>query len=127
MNETFKAVGGGVLPNSVVKAVLDAIGGAYIVDQGKVEQEGSSQYDTSIYYRIWSNGFLEMWQGLYSVDTSVTYPFEFSNTDYVLVGVGFSIGNVGAQNITRTTTGFTTVSVMTSSTTYAWYACGYKA
>lgn len=126
MSEILNSTGG-VLPNSVVKAVLDAVGGAYIVDQGKVEQEGSTQYDTSIYYRIWSNGFLEMWQGLYSLDKTVTYPFEFANTDYVLVGVGFTIGNVGAQNITRTTTGFKTASVMTGSTTYAWYACGYKA
>ena len=68
-----------------------------------------------------------MWQGLYLLNKTVTYPFEFANTDYVLVGVGFTIGNVGAQNITRTTTGFKTDSVMTSSTTYAWYACGYKA
>lgn len=121
-------IGGGVLPSPVVKAVLDAVGGAYIVDQGKVEQEGpNTKYDTSIYYRIWSNGFLEMWQGLHMADKTVTYPFEFANTDYVLVGVGFTLAGVGAQEFTRETTGFKTNSVMKESTTFAWYACGYKA
>lgn len=119
---------GGVLPSPVVKAVLDAVGGAYIVEQGSVPfTVVDAQYDTPMYYRVWSNGFKEMWQGRAYTNNNVqiTFPLEFSDTNYCLIGVGDFMANIAALRFIKSTTGFTTTFSTREVCNYGWYACGY--
>lgn len=88
--------------------------------------------DGSLWYRKYSDGWIE--QGgnpggvgnMGTMDTTITFPVPFTNTNYFIGGVGFVIANVGSSYISSaTTTGFTTSSVMHKSGTPSWYACGY--
>ena len=88
--------------------------------------------DGTLWYRKYSDGWIE--QGgnpkgvgiMGTMDTTITFPVPFTNTNYFIGGVGFVIANVGASYIlSATTTGFTTSSVMHQSGTPSWYACGY--
>lgn len=127
-NERSFECWGGVSPDPIVKAVLEAIGGVYIVEQGQVPFTKVNQnVDTPIYYRKWSNGFIEQWQGLEFSNNNVeiTFPIPFSNTDYVLTGVGFWLQNIASLTFTKKTTGFTTIFSTRESHSYGWYACGY--
>ena len=110
-----------------MKAVLDAVGGAYIVDQGQVPYEKQNDADTPIYYRKWSNGFIEQWQGRWVTNRSneITFPISFSNTEYALIGPGFGVANIGVMTITKKTTGFNTVYNTNEVSSQGWYACGY--
>ena len=118
MSETIKAVGGGVSPNPVVKAVLEALGNVYIVEQGKTND------DIPIYFRVWSNGFKEQWQNKEAIG-SFTFPVAFTTTDYVVIGPGFNMVNVAWQGVTKTTTGFSTSNSASNSSVNYWHACGY--
>ena len=126
MSEILNSTGG-VSPNPIVKAVLEAIGGVYIVEQGQVPFTAQHESDTPIYYRKWSNGFIEQWQGLEMSNNNVeiTFPISFSNTDYVLTGVGSWIQNIASITFTKKTTGFTTAYSTRLMNSYGWYACGY--
>nr|DAQ13842.1 MAG TPA: tail fiber protein [Caudoviricetes sp.] len=110
-----------------MKAVLDAVGGAYIVDQGQVPYEKQNDADTPIYYRKWSNGFIEQWHGreFSNNGVEITFPIPFSNTDYVLTGVGYWLQDIASLTFTKKTTGFTTVYSTRLANSYGWYACGY--
>lgn len=88
--------------------------------------------DGTLWYRKYSDGWIEQGgnpggvgnQG--TMDTTITFPVPFTNTNYFIGGVGFVIANVGSSYISSaTTTGFTTSSVMHKSGTPSWYACGY--
>ena len=86
-----------------------------------------AQYDTPIYYRVWSNGFKEMWQGRAYTNNNVqiTFPLEFSDTNYCLIGVGDFMENIAALRFIKSTTGFTTTFSTREVCNYGWYACGY--
>ena len=107
--------------------MLEAIGGAYIVEQGQVPYDEQSDMDTPIYYRVWSNGFKEQWQGLWFSNrgASITFPIPFSDTNYALVGAGFGVSGVAVMTITKTATGFNTLYNTAETTSQGWYACGY--
>lgn len=107
--------------------MLDALGNAYIIEQGSSGEVNGSTILSPIYYRVWSNGFVEQWQDRQSNNNSVTFPIEFNSTEYVLIGVGVVLANTGGQYRTKTTTGFSVKSEGVTTTTFAWYACGYKA
>lgn len=127
MSEILNSTGG-VLPSPVVKAVLDAVGGAYIVEQGQIPFTKVNQdVDTPIYYRKWSNGFIEQWQGRWVTNrgNEITFPIPFSNTEYALIGPGFGAANIGLMTITKKTTGFNTVYNTNEVSSQGWYACGY--
>lgn len=82
MNETIKAVGwGGVSPDATVKAVLEALGAMYAVEQGTVRAS---------HYVRFSNGLILQW-GYGKTETRVTFPIAFTSVDSF--GLGYC-GNV---------------------------------
>lgn len=84
-----------------------------------------------IWYRKWSDGFIEQgWihgggTGNETRNRTFTFPIPYTSTNYGLVGVGFEIANTTRQGVTKYTTGFTTYSVERDSGTLSWYAFGY--
>ena len=121
-------VGGGVLASPVVKAVLDALGVSYVVEQGS-DESGS-------WYRRFSNGWVE--QGGYIADMPysmirVTYPVEFRDENYVILmtanGSQSVIGwSEGFEEKSKMTTGINLQGNYTSDTNlYSWEAKGYAA
>ena len=124
MNEMIKAVGGGVSPDPVVKAVLDALGEEYIVECGEVQ----SQYEPTqkVYYRRWSNGLIEQWSGeVVKGRQTYTFPIPFSDTNYCLIGAYFIQGIASCKFLNRTETSFTHDQSAYNTEAYGWYACGY--
>lgn len=71
--------GGGVLASPIVKAVLDALGVSYVVEQG--------QDESGTWYRRFSNGWLEQGgvMAITSTEGTVNFPIEFSSTEYSLI------------------------------------------
>ena len=125
MSDILNSTGGA---NQTVKAVLEALGTNYIVEQGQIPFEKVNQnVDTPIYYRKWSNGFIEQWQGreFSNINVTITFPIPFSNTDYVLTGVGTFMQNIASLTFTKKITGFTTMYSTRDTHNYGWYACGY--
>ena len=121
-------VGGGVLASPVVKAVLDALGVSYVVEQGS-DESGS-------WYRRFSNGWVEQGGYIKNMRDSripVTYPVEFRDKNYVILmtaGVTDSGGNLsdGFEEKSKTTTGINLQGNYTSYTNlYSWEAKGYAA
>lgn len=111
------------------KAVLDAIGKAYIVEfctSGEDKVEGDN-VTSAIYYVIFSNGFVIQCQSMLNRDKTITFPIEFADTKYCLLGVGLDIHQVAGQYYERSATGFTTHSITKGANTRTWIACGYKA
>ncbi|MDM8227773.1 hypothetical protein [Parasutterella secunda] len=101
-------VGGGAEP--VVKAVLNSLGTMYIVETQTLE--------TGDWYIRFSNGFVI--QGGHSDGkTLITFPIEFSNTDFIFLSGSSTISGSSATfnnntfrtaiggNEYKTTTGFT--------------------
>ena len=79
-----------------------------------------------IFYRRWSNGFIEQWQMINTDNTTIPLPIAFTRTDYAVIGAGFGIGGVGEQFIeNKTTSSFRCVSGSATCRTKGWYACGY--
>lgn len=112
-----------------MKAVLDAIGKAYIVEFGT---SGEDKLDgdnviSAIYYVVYSNGFVIQCQSIINRDTTITFPIEFADTKYCLLGVGLDIHQIAGQYYERSTTGFTTHSSSTGTNTRTWIAMGYAA
>ena len=130
---------------ALISTLLSAWGGKTTVKAAKsVEINGKFHKPVSVvveswtaddgtsWYRKYSDGWIE--QGgnpggvgtMGTMDTTITFPVPFTNTNYFIGGVGFVIANVGSAYIlSATTTGFTTSSVMHQSGTPSWYACGY--
>lgn len=109
-----------VMSSSVVKAVLDAVGGAYIVEQGKTNDANP------IYYTVWSNGFKEQSSGAsYQSGSTIVFPVEFNDSNYSLVGPGVEISGAGRQYVSKNTTGFSISNSGGQVTCKGWYACGY--
>ena len=97
----------------------------YVVDSGVLE-DGS-------WWRRHKSGWLEQGnssptgdQG-FTLNKTINFPKPFADNTYMLVGPGFYIANAGAQNITRTATGFTTSCVQNLTGCAYWYACGQGA
>lgn len=108
-----------------VRAVLEATNKAYIVEQGETPVSGDALAGP-IFYRRWSNGFIEQWQMITTGDKTITLPIAFTRTDYAVIGAGFGIGGVGEQFIeNKTTSSFRCVSGAATCRTNGWYACGY--
>ena len=81
-------------------------------------------------YRLWSDNWCEQWNSSMSdltLDTTITFFKPYRDTNYFLSGVGFLINNQGRQVVQKTTTGFTTSSVVNSCSTNWWKAEGYIA
>ena len=78
-------------------------------------------------YNIWSNGYCEQWGAGATRNTTITFLKTFVNTNYVLLGIGFGIHDIGEQVVTKTTKNFTTRSNQRDSWTHSWEACGYLA
>lgn len=118
---TTNNMGGGYNPT---KAVLNALGKNYIVEQGSVQSSKDST--KKIYYRRWSSGFIEQWSDEeVSGRKTYTYVIPFSDTNYCLIG-GFYISGVASCTfVDRTETGFTHHQSAYSTAFYGWYACGY--
>ena len=117
-------VGGGVSPDPVTKAVLDALGTNYVVERGEVQ----SQYDPAqkVYYRRWSNGLIEQWSGeTVSGRKTYTFPIAFSDTNYCLIGGYFIQGVAGCRFVDKTETSFTHDQSAYNTEFFGWYACGY--
>ena len=109
--------------------MLDAIGKAYIVEfctSGEDKVEGDN-VTSAIYYVIFSNGFVIQCQSMLNRDKTITFPIEFADTKYCLLGVGLDIHQVAGQYYERSATGFTTHSITKGANTRTWIACGYKA
>lgn len=121
MSEILNSMGGA---NQTVKAVLEALGTNYIVEQGSVQSSNDST--KKVYYRRWSNGFIEQWSDeVVSGMKRYTYPIAFSDTNYCLIG-GFFISGVASCTFDdRTETGFTHAQSAYNTAFYGWYACGY--
>ena len=95
--------------------------GGVVVETGQVG---------SAWYRLYSDGWIEQGKSRnvpFTANTSITFPKPFRDTAYILVGLGFSIANVGQQNVTKYTSRFQTSSNTQNCHTYYWYACGYAA
>lgn len=97
----------------------------YVVDSGVLE-DGS-------WWRRHKSGWLEQGNSSptgevgFTLNKTINFPKPFADNTYMLVGPGFYISNAGAQNITRTATGFTTSSVQNLTGCAYWYACGQGA
>jgi len=97
----------------------------YVVES-QVNSDGS-------WYRKYKSGWLEQGNSSptgdqnFTLNKTITFPKPFADNTYTLVGPGFFISNAGAQTITRTTTGFTTSSVVNATGCVYWYACGQGA
>ena len=122
MSEILNSTGG-VSPDPIVKAVLDTVGKVYIVEQGQTEDSDSGS--SPIYWRVWSNGFIEQCQMTQLNRTTVVFPKPFKDTNYVLMGPGNEIKNVSWQGVTKSPTHFTVSYSSNQWTTGYWYACGY--
>ena len=114
---------GGASASPVVKAVLDAIGESYVVEIGTVDNPRDA--NSPIWFRRWSNGFIEQGSSENLADTTITFPIEFSDTKYALIGQGFLIGDVARQSLNRFTTGFQVGSEVHQCSSIGWYAFGY--
>jgi hypothetical protein len=90
----------------------------YVVEKGQI---------ISAWYAVYNDGWIE--QGSLGVvettNKTFTFPKPFSDTDYLLLGVGFYISGEGRQSVNKTSTGFNTGSDLANSGTESWYACGY--
>lgn len=97
----------------------------YVVES-QVNSDGS-------WYRKYKSGWLEQGNSSptgdqnFTLNKTITFPKPFADNTYTLVGPGFFISSAGAQTITRTTTGFTTSSVVNETGCVYWYACGQGA
>lgn len=92
----------------------------------------ASQLPTSAnnytWYRKYKSGWVEQGQKINTQNTSFTFPVPMADTSYMIIGVGFTISNQGAQNIsTVTTTGFSTSSTQHNSYTGSWMVIGMAA
>lgn len=83
--------------------------------------------DDPSWYRKYKSGWLEQGGTIDTANITVTFPKPFADTNYTLIGPGFYIVNVGAQQETKTTTGFTTTSNTNITGTHYWEAKGMGA
>lgn len=116
-------VGGGASASPIVKAVLDAIGESYVVEIGMVDNPRDA--NSPILFRRWSNGFIEQGSSEEVFNTTITFPIEFSDTKYALIGQGFLITDVARQSLNKVTTGFQVGSDVHTCASNGWYAFGY--
>lgn len=82
MNETIKAVGGGVSADPVVSAVLNAVGKRYLVEKGS-EDDGSE-------WEVYSDGFCVQ-RGIRPVVSqrqyTITLPKPYRDANYFIMAV----------------------------------------
>lgn len=116
------------------KHLVRSVNGIVANEQGNVnigQNIVMSGMSGNIWYRKWSDGFIEQgWihgggDGNETRNRTFTFPIPYTSTNYGLVGVGFEIADTARQGITRNTTGFTTYSVAHNCGTLSWYAFGY--
>lgn len=99
----------------------------YARSHGTVIKEKKPTTTDATWYRQWSDGWLEQGGTVDTADKTIAFLKPFNDTDYTLIGPGFYIGNAGAQNVTKTTTGFTTTSNTNFTGTHYWEARGQGA
>ena len=91
-----------------------------------------SNYATRPYYEVYSNGMCRQWSmpdanqssSAFTENTTINFAIPYKNTKYLLYPVGFDVSNVGAQQVSLSTTGFTTSSMITPCGTRCWVAYG---
>ena len=118
---------GGVLASPVVKAVLDALGVSYVVEQG------SDEYGN--WWRRYNNGWVE--QGGCgnggAPSTQIVFLIEFADTNYYENYIGERPGSNPYDNVylhtvqDKTTTGFTIKDYMVTNQPFVWEAKGFAA
>ena len=97
------------------------------VDIGRTIVESWISEDSSMWYRKWSDGWIE--QGGRTTTSTVNLPIEFTNTGYVVVASGqTSTGNEVISD--RTLTSINIILYGNDNVNYIsrgllWYACGY--
>lgn len=90
-------------------------------------QEPTAQNNYT-WYRKYRSGWVEQGGQNYTGNTTISLPVEMANTDYVIVGVGFTVANYGGQIIlAKTTTSFSTASSVTLCWTEGWMVSGKAA
>ena len=77
------------------------------------------------WYRVYSDGWCEQGGQTSTWNTTINFLKPYKDTNYCLYDVEFTIANVGAQKVTKSTNGFTTSSEVKDSYTQGWRACGY--
>lgn len=79
------------------------------------------------WYNLYSDGWLEQGGTIDTLNKTITFLKPFADTNYTLIGPGFYIANAGSQDVTKTTTGFTTGSIANLTASKYWGAVGYAA
>ena len=92
-----------------------------------VEWQAPTSANSYKWYRKYKSGWVEQGGQNNTCNTSITFPVTMANTDYNLLFVGFCIASHGRQNVSKSTTGFSTSSDANASETYGWYVCGMAA
>ena len=109
-----------------VSAVLEATNKRYVVETGQTENGWFTRYSDGW---IEQSGTLNLGSG-YQINKSLTFPIEFTTTDFSIVFSGSNSGaytvDYGTNNIgSRNTTGVTYVIHCLSGVAGSWIACGY--
>lgn len=112
--------------NQTVSAVLEATNKRYVVETGNNENGWFTRYSDGW---IEQGGTLNLNTG-YQRRQSLTFPIEFTTTDFSIVFSGSNSGantvDLGTNNIgSRSTTGVTYVIHCQSGVAGSWIACGY--
>ena len=89
-------------------------------------------YSSAPYYEVYSSGMCRQWgfePGAtpsfdYTTNTTIGFQIPYINTDYLLSFVGFDVAYTGAQQVQKTTAGFTTTSLSANSGTSSWESYG---
>lgn len=111
-----------------MKAVLDALGVSYVVEQGQ-DENGS-------WYRRFSNGWVEQGghgSGINTNSIPIVLPIEFADTSYYENYIGERPGSNPYNDAylhtvqDKTTTGFTIKDYMVTNQPFVWEAKGFAA
>lgn len=102
-------------------------------DNGSASMSGpipalvSYSYDTSSWYRVWSDGWIEQGGIIESFADvwTITFPVPFTTTNYMLQGEQWGTDATGNLGITtQTTTSASGNHVGSGTIKVSWYACG---
>ncbi len=99
------------------------------IDKSSVKRYVVEKSSTALlpsWYTVYSDGWIE--QGCHQSVQNATVNFlkPFTNVNYTLLNVAFYVDGVAAMTIaTKTLNGFSTSSLVRTTGTQAWYACGY--
>lgn len=110
--------------------ILDTANTRFKLPRGSHGEVVEKYRSNELWYRVYSDGWCEQGgsstSATYTTNKTVTFLKPYTDADYQLMGVGFYIDSIGAQNITsKTATGFVLSSATRTAGTCWWMACGY--